>query len=79
MFRHTSTIGLRETVCRRHVLSRREEVLPAPDGGTLRLKVAEGHGVRREKVEFDDRARVARAMGAPLGGNHFTALRENMV
>ena len=66
VFRHTSTIGLRETVCRRHVLSRREEVLPAPDGGTMRLKVAEGYGVRREKVEHEDLARSARSMGASL-------------
>ena len=66
VFRYTSTIGLRETVCRRHVLSRREEALPAPDGGTMRLKVAEGHGVRREKIEHDDLARAARALGTSL-------------
>jgi len=66
IFRHTSTIGVRETVCRRSVLVRREESATLPDGTALRRKVSEGHGVRREKVEFEDVASLARARGISL-------------
>lgn len=59
IFRHTSTIGVRETICRRSLLSRREETVTLPDGSTLRRKVSEGFGTRREKFEHDDLAAYA--------------------
>ena len=66
MFRHTSTLGIRETTCRRSVLSRREESVAMPDGSTIRRKVAEGYGVRREKPEHDDLAAYAKKNGLAL-------------
>ena len=66
IFRHTSTLGVRETTCRRNVLSRREETVTLPDGATLRRKVSEGFGVRREKVEHDDLAAYALSHGLSL-------------
>ena len=66
IFRHTSTLGVRETICRRSVLSRREETVTLPDGATLRRKVSEGFGVKREKVEHDDIAAYALSHGLSL-------------
>ena len=60
IFRHTSTIGVRETVCRRSVLSRREDAVTMPDGSTIRRKTSEGYGVVREKLEHDDLAAYAK-------------------
>jgi len=66
IFRHTSTLGVRETICRRSVLSRREETVALPDGSTFRRKVSEGFGVRREKTEHDDIAAYAAEHGISL-------------
>ncbi len=66
MFRHTSTLGIRETLCRRHVLERREETATLPDGTVVRRKVSEGYGVRRAKLEHDDVAACARKADIPL-------------
>ena len=66
IFRHTSTLGVRETTCRRSVLSRREETIELPDGTTIRRKVSEGFGVKREKIEHDDLAAYALSHGLSL-------------
>ena len=66
MFKHTSTIGLRETICRRCVLTRHEDEVTLSCGASARRKVSEGYGVRREKVEFDDIADAARSMDVSL-------------
>ena len=59
LFRHTTTIGVRETICRRYVLKRREELQATPYG-PVRVKISEGWGLTRRKAEFDDLARIAR-------------------
>jgi len=66
LFRHTTTIGARETLCRRHVMARREEKVALPGGGSARRKISEGWGVKRVKTEFEDLARVARDAGSSL-------------
>ena len=66
MFRHTTTLGIRETRCRRQVLARREETVALSDGKTVRRKVSEGYGVSRTKLEFDDVAAAARAADLPI-------------
>ena len=66
VFRHTSTLGVREHLCRRHVLARHEGVATLAGGATVRVKTSEGRGVVREKLEHDDLASVARASGASL-------------
>lgn len=58
IFRHTTTLGVRETVCRRYTLSRSTETVSTPFGD-VRKKVSEGYGVTREKYEFEDLARIA--------------------
>lgn len=59
MFRHTTTLGVRESACRRHVLDRRVETLDTP-WGPVRRKTSGGHGVCRTKYEYEDLARIAR-------------------
>ena len=59
IFRHTTTLGIRETLCRRYVLRRAERTVETPYG-PVRVKRSEGYGVTREKAEFDDLRRIAR-------------------
>jgi len=66
IFAHTSTLGVRETYCRRYTLDRMIETVALPDGSTVRRKVASGYGVRRAKWEADDLAAFARTKGVPL-------------
>ena len=66
IFAHTSTLGVRETYCRRYTLDRMIETVALPDGSTVRRKVASGYGVRRAKWEADDLAAFARTKGIPL-------------
>lgn len=61
IFRHTTTLGIRETEKRRCTLQRREEVR---DG--IRWKISEGCGVHREKPEYEDLAALAREKDASL-------------
>lgn len=65
LFKHTSTIGIRETLCRRYVLKRKEEILVTPYG-QVRRKISEGCGVERRKEEYDDLSRIAREQGLSL-------------
>ena len=59
LFRHTTTLGVREQICRRYILSRHTEKLQTPYG-PVRQKIAEGYGVRRSKYEYEDLAQIAR-------------------
>ena len=64
-FLHTSTLGIREVETKRYILSRRIESLDTP-WGPVRAKSSEGYGVRREKFEYEDLARIARAESLSL-------------
>ena len=65
IFRHTTTIGIREQRFDRHVLTRSisEEETAL---GTIRRKEAHGYGVSRSKWEYEDVARAARENGMSL-------------
>ena len=65
IFKHTSTLGIREAVCKRYVL-RRETETRRTEMGELRVKRAQGYGVEREKYESEDLARLARENGLSL-------------
>lgn len=65
MFRHTTTIGIRETTYTRHVMNRSIESVETPYG-TVRRKNSEGFGVSRSKLEYDDLARIAREQSISL-------------
>lgn len=65
LFKHTTTLGVREQSSRRYVLRRRFKTLETSDG-TVRVKSAEGYGVSRSKYEYEDLARIAREKGISL-------------
>ena len=65
LFRHTTTLGVRESACLRSVL-RRGFYTVQTEAGPVRLKTAEGFGVSREKPEYEDLARIARERGVSL-------------
>lgn len=64
-FRHTTTLGVRETLMQRSVLTRESETRETPVGA-IRFKTAAGYGTKKEKVEFDDLAALARERGLSL-------------
>ena len=65
LFRHTSTLGVRVSVCDRYTLSRRQYAVQTPDG-EIRVKESSGWGVLRRKAEFEDLARIARQTGKSI-------------
>jgi hypothetical protein len=65
MFRHTTTLGIREATYRRYTLSRTERTVETAHG-TVHIKTASGWGVAREKAEYEDLARIARQTGMSI-------------
>lgn len=65
IFKYTTTIGIRENLCKRYILHREEKVVNTPDG-EIRVKEVSGYGVMREKKEYEDLARIARSKGTAL-------------
>ena len=65
MFRHTTTIGIREQKMDRYVLERHTGEVQTPYG-VIRVKRAEGYGVSKAKPEYDDIARAAREYSVTL-------------
>lgn len=65
IFRHTTTLGIREYICRRYGL-KRETVDRETPWGSVRVKRSCGFGVCREKAEYEDLARIARERGLTL-------------
>ena len=65
LFRHTTTLGIRESQCSRYTLSRSQRSLETP-WGPVRIKTSAGWGVTREKPEYEDLAKIARDQDLPL-------------
>lgn len=65
LFRYTTTLGVRSCVKQRNVLDRSIETRQTAFG-PLRLKRAYGFGVKREKYEYEDLARIAKEQGLSL-------------
>lgn len=65
VFKHTTTIGIRESEKRRYTLDRRIQTAET-ENGEVRLKISEGYGVMRIKPEYDDLAKIARERGISL-------------
>ena len=65
LFRHTTTLGIRETLCQRHTLARYVEHVETP-WGQVRKKVSTSQGIYREKYEYEDLARLAKEHGVSL-------------
>ena len=62
IFKHTTTIGVRETVTKRYVMDREVTVLNTPYG-EVRKKQSRGYGSSRCKYEYEDIARIAKERG----------------
>lgn len=60
IFKHTSTLGIREKFCNRYTLDRKVETVDTPYG-IIRRKVSSGYGVQRSKYEYEDVASAAKA------------------
>lgn len=58
-FRHTTTIGIRQTVHDRYVLKREIETVDS-DYGKVRIKRSQGYGISKEKYEYDDLYELAK-------------------
>ena len=58
IFKHTTTLGIRESQIKRHILHRTIETVKTPYG-TVRKKYSEGYGVNRSKYEYEDLANIA--------------------
>lgn len=65
IFRHTTTLGVRENRLHRYTLDRRTETVNTPYG-PVHQKIATGYGVERKKYEYEDLARLARGHGLSL-------------
>lgn len=65
MFRHTTTIGIRECALSRYVLDRKMDQMETPCG-LIHRKTSSGYGTKRQKLEFEDLARIAREQGISL-------------
>ncbi len=59
IFKHTTTLGVREYTSARHTLNREMETIETPYG-IVRRKKASGFGTERSKLEYEDLARIAR-------------------
>lgn len=66
IFRHTTTIGVRESKMQRYVLDRKVTAVETPYG-TVHRKDSAGYGVKRTKYEYEDLAVIAREKGVSLG------------
>ena len=74
IFKHTTTLGIRESISRRYTLTRTMKEHETPYG-VVREKVSEGYGVVRGKLEYEDLAKIAREQGMSL--EEVKALVEN--
>jgi uncharacterized protein (DUF111 family) len=59
IFKHTTTIGIREQISNRYTLQRKVETVDTAFG-PVRKKISSGYGVQREKYEYEDLADIAR-------------------
>ena len=65
LFRHTTTLGVRQQRLQRYVMARQTEEIETPFG-VMHRKTATGYGVTRRKWEYDDLAAAARESGKSL-------------
>ncbi len=65
LFRHTTTLGVREQLCDRFPLERSFRTVEL-DGEQVWIKSSRGAGIEREKPEYEDLARIARQKGLSL-------------
>ncbi|MBR1855881.1 MAG: nickel pincer cofactor biosynthesis protein LarC [Oribacterium sp.] len=65
IFNNTTTIGIRENVTNRYILTRDVVKIDTPYG-EVRVKRSFGYGTKRAKVEYEDLAGIARRTGKSI-------------
>ncbi|HBZ77122.1 MAG TPA: nickel pincer cofactor biosynthesis protein LarC, partial [Clostridiales bacterium] len=65
LFKHTTTIGIRETKMQRYMLDRQIYKVDT-SFGPVRMKVSSGYGTTRKKIEYEDLAKIAKEKGISL-------------
>ncbi|MBO5056268.1 MAG: nickel pincer cofactor biosynthesis protein LarC [Lachnospiraceae bacterium] len=65
LFKHTTTIGIRETVHNRMILERREYEKQT-EAGNIRMKECTGFGIKKVKPEYEDLKKIAKETGMSL-------------
>ncbi len=65
IFRHTTTIGIREYICGRYILDKKTGTIDS-DCGEIRVKESCGWGVKKIKAEYDDLEKAAVRNDIPI-------------
>ena len=65
LFRHTTSLGVREYTCNRYKLSREIETRETPYG-SVRVKRSFGYGTTHEKAEYEDLKKIAEEQSLSL-------------
>jgi pyridinium-3,5-bisthiocarboxylic acid mononucleotide nickel chelatase len=65
IFKHTTTLGMRENTSCRYTLQREQKKIQT-QYGTVRTKTAYGYGVQKSKPEYEDIAKIARERGIAI-------------
>ena len=65
LFKHSTTIGIREEKMNRYILDRNAETVETPYG-PVRCKISYGYGVERRKYEYDDITKIAKEKGMSI-------------
>lgn len=76
IFKHTTTLGVREYVCKRYELGRSEKTVRT-QAGEVRVKTSSGYGAVREKAEYEDLAALARKSGKTIAQIRSEVLKVN--
>lgn len=59
IFKHTSTIGVRENICKRYILKKEKTELKT-NYGKINAKKSTGYGTEKIKAEYEDLAKIAK-------------------
>ena len=65
IFKHTTTLGVRQNISQRYTLERKIETIQT-EFGPVRVKKSTGFGVSRSKYEYEDLAQIARNTGMSI-------------
>lgn len=65
LFKHTTTLGVRECVMERYKLTRRFETVETPYG-PVGKKISTGYGTETVKLEYEDLKRIAVEQGMSI-------------
>ncbi|MGE5654290.1 MAG: nickel pincer cofactor biosynthesis protein LarC [Bacillota bacterium] len=75
ILQHTTTLGVRKTICQRYMLERGFKTVDTPYG-PIQVKSASGYGVAKAKPEYEDAAKAAKAAGVPLADVYKSVAKE---